>query len=78
MLVKLQVLYKNKNETILSVNKSVYAAKKNCSAGKKTVNASVPITPDDMTRKMQILEAMSLKSGPYKPVATTITSPMKS
>jgi flagellum-specific peptidoglycan hydrolase FlgJ len=48
------------------------------SVGKKTIVTSVPVTPDDMARKMQTLKAMSLKSGPYVPVATSTSSPMKS
>ena len=67
------------NHTTLLANNSVYAAKKNTrSAGKKTVVTSVPVTPDDMARKMQTLKAMSLKSGPYKPVAKSTLSSMKS
>ena len=66
---------KKSHNTTISINKSVQVTKKHIGS---TGVASIPITPDVMTRKMQTLKAMSLKSGPYKPVTTSKTVSMKS
>jgi hypothetical protein len=62
-------------QTVISVKKPVPTTqKKTRSTGKKIIDASIPVTPDNMTTKMQTLKAMCLKSGPYKPAATTSPS----